>query len=66
MDNLLYWKTVACIVKLLKEGGEGEKVNGIKEILNFLYSHFSLWLRRLIPHPRLRCSACYTSVSLDG
>ena len=24
MDNLLYWKTVACIVKLLKEGGEGE------------------------------------------
>ena len=51
MDNLLYWKTVACIVKLLKEGGEGEKVNGIKEILNFLYSHFSLWLRRLIPPP---------------
>ena len=51
MDNLIYWKTVACIVKLLKEG-EGERVNGIKEILNFLYSHFSIWLRRLIPPPQ--------------
>ena len=51
MDNLLYWKNVACIVKLLKEGGGEERVNGIKEILNFLYSHFSIWLRRLIPPP---------------
>ena len=51
MDNLIYWKTVACIVKLLKEG-EGERVNGIKEILNFLYSHFSIWLRQLIPPPQ--------------
>ena len=50
MDNLIYWKTVACIVKLLKEG-EGERVNGIKEILNFLYSHFSIWLRQLFPQP---------------